>query len=385
MQGPCPLDRPGRPGTGSAGDGARCDAYRAGRPRVRPSVGPRISVKRGFGYGFSMAVDRLGRLSRIGGAGVVAAGLILGAAGPAQAFNSSAWTRPQNQLYTLLSYGSILAGEQFGIGGRTSVFVQGRDEDTLFVDESFYSLIEFGATDWLTLHLELPYKRVLVRIPNFDVSTRAFGNLYAGLRLGIFELLEVDVPVVWSIELGGFFPTGYTRNFAPSVGAGNIDFDLKTAVGYGFSIAGVLPSYTQLGFGFRARSTAFALSSAIEACNPFDNNCVQDVRPVYGDEFMFLGEWGLTPFDGALLAFAKVMGNVSLQAPEVGFTAANPIPTRQRYLKVGGGGMVYPLRFFDVPYAENVGLMAQYYSTVWGENVPKTDDLFFGIEYTHNF
>lgn len=309
-------------------------------------------------------------------------------ASQAQAFNSSAWTRPKNQLWVLPFYGHIRAGERFDENGNVANFTD-VDPAGFYTDESLYANVEFGLTDGLTLHLELPYKFVEVQespsqpVPS-EKFTRAFGNLYAGLRFGVLDLLPVETRLEWSIEIGAFLPMGYTRNFQPSVGPGNIDFDVKTALGYGFTIADVLPSYTQVGMGFRARSTAFALSRAVP-CSTGDPTCLLDTKPRYGDEFIFLGEYGVTPFKGAVLGFLKVMGTVSLLEPEVAFTATNPIPARQRYLKVGGGGLVYPLRFFGVKYGENVGLMVQYFSTVWGQNTTKSDDLFVGFEYTHNF
>jgi hypothetical protein len=303
---------------------------------------------------------------------------------PAIAFNSSAWTRPQNQLWTLLSFGRVVAGRQYLPDGTEQNFIQSIDGNTFF-DESFYAQIEYGLTDWLTLNTSLPFKRISIERESFFTKTEAFGNVYLGFRLGIFQLLDVDVPFVWSIEVGGWLPTGYTRNLTPSVGAGNIDFDVKTGLGYGFRVTSWLPMYVQLGGGIRARSTAFALSRARDCNLTSDVDCVIDARPNFGDELMYLGEVGTTPFNGSILLFGKIMGTYSLLEPDVGFTAANPIPTRQRFTKIGVGSFLYPLRFFGVRYAENVGLGVQYYSTVDGRNVPKTDDLFLGVEYKHQF
>lgn len=320
------------------------------------------------------------------GARVAALGLGLTLfANEAGAFNSSAWTRPKNQLWTMLSFGRVAGGKQFLPDGREVPFIQALPDQITFEDESFYAQVEYGLTDWLTANASLPYKRIFIERESFFTQTEAPGNLYLGLRLGIFQLLELNVPVVWSVEIGAWLPTGYTRNFTPSVGAGNIDFDVKTAVGGGLRLFPWLPVYGQVGGGLRARSTAFALSNATDCNLTSDVNCIIDSRPRYGDELMYLAELGVTPLKGTVLAFAKVFGNYSMLEPEVGFTAANPIPTRQRYLKVGGGGFVYPVRPFGVRYAENVGLGVQYYSTVDGQNVPRTDDLFIGIEYQHQF
>jgi hypothetical protein len=301
----------------------------------------------------------------------------------ALAFNSSAWTKQKGELWSLLSFGSQQASEQINVNGNRIPFIDGLEGNT-FRDESFYTQFEFGMTDYLTAHFEVPYKRVFVDQELFFTNTQTVGNLYLGLRLNLLKVMGIRSSLTWSVELGGFLPTGYVRNRAPSVGPGQIDFDVKTAVGYGFTIADVLPSYAQVGVGIRARSTVFALSQAVD-CPTGAVDCVDDVKPNFSDELLFLAEYGITPFKGAILAFGKVMGQVSLLEPDFGFTAANPIPTRQRIYKVGGGSFVYPLRFFSVPYGENVAIAVQYYSTVAGRNIPVTDDLFVGLEYTHYF
>ncbi len=300
----------------------------------------------------------------------------------ARAFNSSAWTRRQGELWTLLTFGRAQAGEQFDADGVTRPFIDGLEGDDVYRDESFYANLEYGIIDGVTAHFELPFKRVFVDQPSFLTNTQAFGNIYVGLRISLLEVGKIESPVAWSIEFGAFLPTGYTRNFSPSVGPGNVDFDLKTAVGYSFNITRYVPTYLQAGVGFRARTTAFGLSQ-IQDCE----TCIPEVDgpPNYSDEILYLGEIGITPFNGAVLLFGKTFGNVSVLEPTVGFLPNNPIPTRQRLYQLGGGIFVYPFRFFSVPYAENVGLAFQYYSTIAGRNVPRTDSLFVGLEYTHFF
>lgn len=315
----------------------------------------------------------------------VIAAATLASPDPAHAFNSSAWTKQEGELWTLLSLGLISAGDQFRLNGDRGLFIDGLEGET-FKDESFYTQFEYGLVDNLTLHLEVPFKRVFVETQAFETGIEGLGSVYAGVRLNMLQLLKIQSRLTWSVEIGAFIPTGYTRNLAPSLGPGNVEFDVKTAVGYGFQITEGLPAYTQVGLGLRARSTAFALSGSVDCPSAVsDPTCVEDVQPNFSDEILYLAEFGLTPFKGSLLLFGKVMGNASLLEPTFGFTPANPIPTRQRLLKVGAGTFVYPLRFFDVPIARNIGLAAQYYSTVWGQNTPATDDLFLGVEYSHFF
>ncbi|NJK89564.1 MAG: hypothetical protein HC923_09290 [Myxococcales bacterium] len=304
----------------------------------------------------------------------------------ADAFNSSAWTRPRNQLWSLWSYGRVAAGTQFFPDGREAPLVSELEGDT-FVDESFIAQLEFGLVDWLTLSTRIPYKQVSIELDQFFIDTAAQGNLYLGLRLGIFELLEVDTPFVWSFELGVDVPMGYTRNLTPSVGPGNLDIEAKTAFGYGFRVVDWLPAYSQVGLGLRVRSSAFAFSESVDCNAGVDVNCIADVQPNYSDELLYLAEVGVTPLRGTLLLFAKTFGNFAFDEPDIdsGFTAANPIPVTQRFTLLGFGGAVYPVRWWDIPYARNIGVMADYYTTIDGRNVLNADHIYVRIEYTHNF
>ncbi len=301
----------------------------------------------------------------------------------ASAFNSSAWTRAPAETWSLVSFGYVAANKQF-LPDRTQVdFIQGIEGRDTFEDASFYAQLQVGLHRALTLNATLPFKRVFVEQESFFTETQAVGDFYFGLRLGIFEVLEIQSPVAWSIEVGAGLPTGYTRNQAPSVGAGNIDVELKTTAGYGFKIASWLPAYTQLGAGVRIRTGIFTLSRAVD-CNPTsDIDCVVDTKPDYSEEIIYLGEFGFTPLSGGLLLFAKVFGAHSIPEPTVGFTAANPIPERQRYVKTGVGGAIYPMRLAKASVLEQLGIIVQHYWTVDGQNTPKTNDLFVGLEMTY--
>ena len=304
---------------------------------------------------------------------------------PAHAYNSSAWTRPSGELWSLVSFGYVAAGAQFLPDGNEARFVQGIDGRSTFEDASFYAQFEVGLIEGLTLSTSLPFKRVFIEQEAFFTETQAIGDLYLGLRAAVFAFFEVDSPLVWSVEIGTTLPTGYTRNLAPSVGAGNVDLEIKTTVGYGFRIARWLPAYAQAGTGLRIRTGAFGLSRATDCNTTSDVDCVLDSRPDYSEELLYLVEFGVTPLSGGLLAFGKVFGVHSLAVPDVGFTAANPIPERQRYLKLGGGGIVYLAKLARFGILENLGLAVQYYATVDGRNAVKTNDLFLGLELKQQF
>ncbi len=316
-------------------------------------------------------------------AGIFAA-TVIGVPETASAFNSSAWTRSESEVWSLVSFGYVAGRTQFLPDRNEADFVQGISDRNTYEDASFYTQFQVGVAEGLTLNTTIPFKRVFVEQQAFLTDTQAFGDLYLGLRAGLFELNGVRSPVAWSVELGVSLPTGYTRNLAPSVGAGNIDVEVKTSLGYGFRILEWLPMYAQAGLGLRIRTGAFALSTATDCNLTSDVNCVADTQPNFSDELIYLAELGITPLSGGLLAFTKVFGAHSLLEPTVGFTAANPIPERQRYVKVGAGGAIYPFRVMGiVETLQPLGILFQHYWTVDGQNTPKTNDLFVGLEMTY--
>ena len=307
----------------------------------------------------------------------------------ASAFNSSAWTRPQKEVWSLVSFGYVAARTQFLPDRSEADFVNGISNRDTFEDASFYAQLQLGLLDALTLNTTIPYKRVFVEQEAFLTETQAIGDIYLGLRLGLFEAQKLNLPVAWSLEVGVSLPTGYTRNLAPSVGPGNVDIELKTTVGYGFRPIDWLPMYGQAGFGLKIRTGVFSLSNATDCNLTSDVDCVIDSRPNYSDELIYLVELGTTPLSGSVLLFSKLFGAHSVLEPDVGFTAANPIPERQRYVKAGFGMALYPLKLVDylgwgkVESLAPLGLMFQHFWTVDGQNTPNTRDLFAGLEMTY--
>ena len=302
---------------------------------------------------------------------------------PADAFNSSAWTRQEAEVWSLVSFGYVAGRTQFLPDKNEVDFIQGINDRDTYEDASFYAQLQYGLLKGLTLNATVPFKRVFVEQDAFFTETQAFGDLYLGLRGGIFEAAQVQSPIAWSFEVGVTLPLGYTRNLAPAVGAGNVDVEIKTALGYGFRPLSWLPMYSQAGVGLRIRTGAFGLSRAMDCNLTSDVDCVLDTQPNYSDELIYLIELGTTPLSGGLLFFGKMFGAHSLLEPKVGFTAANPIPERQRYIKAGLGGAVYPMRLFDVGWLEPLGVIGQHFWTLDGQNTPKTRDLFIGIEMTY--
>ena len=166
-------------------------------------------------------------------------------------------------------------------------------------------------------------------------------------------------------------PTGYTRNFTPAIGPGQVDF--QTTVNYGLSLW-PFPGYLQAGFGYRYRSSLYAFSTATECREGSDVNCFDDVETNFDNELLFSGEAGINVGRWALVQLMS-RGVWSNQTPdaETTFSIRNPIPTRQRYIKVGGGLTVYPLK--------TLGVGVQVFFTPTGRNTIRSTDVFWGIEY----
>ena len=87
-----------------------------------------------------------------------------------------------------------------------------------------------------------------------------------------------------------------------------------------------------------------------------------------------------------MLFFQALTNGVwSVDTPQIGFTAINPIPTVQRYIKTGGGFGIYPFRVTRWYSLADLGLTVQYFFTPYGRNAIKSTDLFAGIEYRVRF
>ncbi len=86
-------------------------------------------------------------------------------------------------------------------------------------------------------------------------------------------------------------------------------------------------------------------------------------------------------FNGMVFLQALVNGVWSVDTPFIGFTAINPIPTLQRYIKTGAGFTLYPFRVTRMFEMSDLGLSVQYFLTPYGRNTIQSRDLFVGIEY----
>lgn len=295
---------------------------------------------------------------------------------------AQAWTLPRGEHFVKLTGSKVSAANQYTFDGRSIDFINGF-EGTAFRDESLYFYSEWGLFDKLTLVLSLPYKRTFVNDLAFRYHTYAMGTGTVGLRIALLPLLGVrSGAVAVGLNLGANIPMGYTRNFAPSAGAGQLDAQASLGIGLSFYPTA---AYMQISGGYRYRSEMYMFSKTV-ACNVGnDINCIRDLKPAYGDELIFSAEAGMMFINGML--FFQALSNAvwSVEAPEIGFTAVNPIPTHQRYIKAGGGFTLYPFKVTRLFTWADLGFSIQYFVTPYGRNTIASSDLFAGIEYRLRF
>lgn len=296
--------------------------------------------------------------------------LVLGCASVHAGFGQ-AWVQPKGHAYVKLSRGDVTAEEQYRFDGERKPYADNVEGDAFF-DDSFYLYGEVGLTDNLTLVAIVPYKSIRVRDAAFDYETEGLGSVILGLRTGLKNLVGLTSDQhTMAANFMLTLPTGYTRNFTPSVGPGQVDF--QTTINYGLSLW-PFPGYAQVGLGYRYRSTLYGFSTTTACQEGSDVNCFADAEPKFDDELLFSGEAGVNLGRWALLQVIG-FGVWSNKAPdaETTFSIRNPIPTRQRYVKAGGGLTIYPLR--------GLGLGVQAFVTPSGRNTIRSTDVFWGVEY----
>lgn len=294
----------------------------------------------------------------------LAAGFLLAASASGQA-----WTQEPGRAYVKLSLQDTRASEQYREDGSRAPYAAGLEANG-YEDRSLYLYAEYGLSARSTLVLLLPMKRITVRTPHPQASSGLPGTDRPIERSA--DRIQ-NVAVGWRYDLTGAFdlptngrhrtalnttvriPTGYDREGRPAVGPGQVD--VEAMLHYGLSLWPA-PFYTQMGAGFRARTSLYRLSSGDAA------------TPDYGNEWLLHGEAGLSV--GPLLLQGLLFGTFSNQQPETGFDPANPVPTRQRYLKTGVGLTAYPVR--------SIGISVQVFATPTGANTVRSTDWFFGVE-----
>lgn len=282
---------------------------------------------------------------------------------------AQAWTQGKGSSYSKLSYGAASASEQFSFDGSVKPYAD-NVEDYAFFDRSLYLYSEYGLTDRYTIVASLPYKRVIIRDAAFRYRVFGIGNLDFGIRRNLNDLLGWDnTSNTLSLNLFTTVPLGYHRNYTPSVGAGQLDFGLGLNYGRSFYPAA---AYAQAGFGYKVRSAIFGFSQSVDCQEGTDLGCFTDQESSFSNELLFSAESGYTWNEKVLLQLL-IAGTWSTKKPDTGFSVTNPIPTRQRFIKMGSG--------LRSSLTNNLGISGQVFWTTYGRNTVKSVDIFLGFDY----
>ena len=208
-----------------------------------------------------------------------------------------------------------------------------------------------------------------MRDATYRYRTFAFGTISLGGRYDLRKMLKWQNSAnALATNLSVNLPTGYTRNYLPSAGSGQVDAQLSLNYGRSFYPK---PAYAQAGVGYRYRSNFYGLSKAIPCQEGTDLICFTDRKPNYANDLLLNAEVGYT-VKNRILVQGIVNGSFSTQAPNEGFSVANPIPTRQYYLKTGIGAAL--------KLTKHIGISGQFFVTPYGRNTINDTDVFLGIE-----
>ncbi|NND72524.1 MAG: hypothetical protein HKN43_13190 [Rhodothermales bacterium] len=295
---------------------------------------------------------------------------------------SQAWNPPKGTAYVKFSYGHVTAADQYTFHGTTTDYIQGLPGDT-YRDRSLYAYTEIGLTDNVSLVVSVPYKRTFVRDHAFRFRIFGFGTATVGGRFSLSPLLGLENSRnAVAANVTAFVPLGYTRNYTPSAGSGQLGVETSISFGHSFY---PLPAYVQVATGYRLRSSQYFLSAAADCRIGSDIHCSSDSKPDFGDELVVRAETGISPFNGLVLVQLLSSLTWSLKEPMVGFSAINPVPTHQRYVKTGVGAAIYPFVLLHKPGLSSFGISAQYFITPYGRNSINSRDVFLGVELKPSF
>ncbi|NND71419.1 MAG: hypothetical protein HKN43_07555 [Rhodothermales bacterium] len=279
-----------------------------------------------------------------------------------------AWTQKAGSVYAKVFYGQSAATEQFTFDGTLRAYADNVDYRP-YVEQAAYLYTDIGLTNTVTFFGTIPYKRIRVRDTSFEYQTRAIGSAEVGLSVSLARIAgATGGRNAASISIVSSIPLGYTRNYAPSAGSGQVNVGALLSYGRSFYPA---PFYAQFSVGFEHPTSFYDLSVARDCQVGQDLDCVFDSRPEFDDLFLYSAELGLNL--GRRILVQGVVGGVwSIEAPDIAFSVYNPFPTRQRYVKAGGG--------VRIQLPGSVGLSGQIRFTPVGANTIKSTDYFVGLD-----
>lgn len=294
--------------------------------------------------------------------------------------SAQAWTQESGRAYVKVSQSFASSSSRYDADG--NVVPYNESTNGSFRDRSTYIYGEYGLTDRITFAASVPYKRLYVTDatfePTFERESFAWGTASIAARYDIGPSLGLtpDNPTVLAANLGVSVPMGYTRNYDPSVGPGQLDFQATLNVGRSLW---PFPGYVQAGLGYRRRTSSFGFSTATDCTggqvDAEGHACLsdEDARRNYGDEFLFTAEGGVTLGPFLLQGLVDAHWSVSAPALPDEVTVIQPEGFElQRYVLVGAGVTVYgPLDF---------GLSLQAFTAAHAQNALGGRLVFIGLE-----
>ena len=132
-----------------------------------------------------------------------------------------------------------------------SAFDENHDEVKWAYNGRYYEFrselkLEYGLTDNLTILTYLPFKEASWKDDFKKPTRRNLVDVWCGAKYNLFT-----EPYVFTLQGRLKFPTHYNPNHVPSLGAEQIDGEIKFL--FGKSLHALFNGYTKLEFGFRAR------------------------------------------------------------------------------------------------------------------------------------
>lgn len=282
-----------------------------------------------------------------------------------QTAHAGAWTRAPGSVYTKVAYGGATAADQFAFDGRRKPYADNVDGASFF-DRSMYLYGEMGLARGVALVVGGSFKRVFTTDEAFRYERTGFGDARLGLTFDVERFFGDFMPGALALNVWAEGPTGYVRNTIPAPGQGNLD--LAATLDWGTSFG--RRAYLQVAAGYRVRTSVYSLSRTLPCQPGAQQGCMAPLSPTLGDEALLRAEVGGEWFPWVFGSIISEAG-VSIDAPRIGFSVTQPVPTHRRVVKLGVGGAFRPRPW--------LALEAQAFTTPWGQNTIASIDAFIGL------
>lgn len=269
--------------------------------------------------------------------------------------NAEDFLLKQGALVARVWYFAASANNVFAKDGSSSPIIPGLD-DHPYAERSIVAFAQYGLSDKLTLFATVPMRRIFVHDSSYQHISTGLADVGIGATYKLFEDGTV-ASVTGMVNV----PTPYPRDYAPPLGAGQLDIAVAANASRKFD---PVPADAEVSFGFRMRTGLYTSSVS---SNPmlnadFTNNAN------YANELFWSLEGGWTFFD-QLRVHASLRGLASMRSDGSTWTI-NRVPTTQSWNKLGGGVSLKVMTHYH--------LFADMYSTVSGTNTSSTIDILMG-------